>query len=53
MTPQAYAATAVENDGIFGAFFRKQSYLNIAYLLLSLPLGTFYFAVLVSGLSSG
>src|SRR6266498_2224342 len=53
MTPQAHAATAMENDGIFGAFFRKQSYLNIAYLFLSLPLGAFYFAILVSGLSTG
>jgi hypothetical protein len=53
MTPQAHAATAMEHDGIFGAFFRKQSYLNIAYLLLSFPLGTFYFAILVTGLSAG
>jgi hypothetical protein len=36
-----------------GAVGRVQSYLNIAYLLLSFPLGTFYFVFLVAGISTG
>lgn len=37
----------------FGVFFEKQTYLNLAYLLLALPLGVIYFAVLVTGFSLG
>ena len=37
----------------FGAVSTPQSYLNIAYLLLAFPLGTFYFVFLVTGLSLG
>jgi hypothetical protein len=37
----------------FGVVARPQSYRNIGYLLLGLPLGTIWFAVLVSGLSVG
>ncbi len=33
--------------------FRKQTYLNILYLLFTFPLGTAYFVFLVSGLSLG
>ncbi|MDK2830775.1 MAG: hypothetical protein PWQ51_596 [Methanolobus sp.] len=33
--------------------FRKQTYLNILYLLFSFPLGTAYFIFLVTGLSFG
>lgn len=36
---------------IYGETGKKQTYRNIAYLLLSLPLGTFYFVLLVTGLS--
>ena len=37
----------------FGVVARGQSYLNIIYLLLAFPLGTFYFVFLVTGLSLG
>ncbi|MEY2401949.1 MAG: hypothetical protein QOJ08_2060 [Ilumatobacteraceae bacterium] len=36
---------------IFGVLNEPQSYRNIGYLLLGLPLGTIWFAVLISGLS--
>ena len=39
--------------GLFGAIVDSQSYLNIIYLLLTLPLGIFYFAFLVTGFSLG
>ncbi|MFC2027833.1 MAG: sensor domain-containing protein [Chloroflexi bacterium] len=39
--------------GVFGVVIDPQSYLNIAYLLLALPLGTAYFTFLVTGLSVG
>ncbi|MFC2078985.1 sensor domain-containing protein [Candidatus Bipolaricaulota bacterium] len=37
----------------FGVVTDLQSYLNIVYLLLAFPLGTFYFVFLVTGLSLG
>lgn len=37
----------------FGVVTNSQSYLNIFYLLLAFPLGTFYFVFLVTGLSLG
>jgi len=37
----------------FGVVTNPQSYLNIGYLLLAFPLGTFYFVFLVTGLSLG
>ena len=37
----------------FGVVTNPQSYLNIVYLLLAFPLGTFYFVFLVTGLSLG
>ncbi len=37
---------------IFGVVTQPQSYRNIAYLLLGLPLGTIWFSVLISGLST-
>ncbi len=37
---------------IFGVATQPQTYRNIAYLLLGLPLGTIWFSVLVSGLSA-
>ena len=53
-TPTAgYAEAGDVYGGFFGAFARKQSYLNIAYLFLSFPLGIFYFVFLVVGLSLG
>jgi len=36
---------------IFGVVAQPQSYRNIGYLLLGLPLGTIWFSVLISGLS--
>ncbi|MFC1905084.1 sensor domain-containing protein [Chloroflexota bacterium] len=39
--------------GFFGVVAEPQSYLNIVYLLLALPLGTFCFVFLVTGLSLG
>lgn len=39
--------------GFFGAVIDLQSYVNVAYLLLALPLGTAYFIFLVTGLSVG
>ncbi|HLJ35872.1 MAG TPA: sensor domain-containing protein [Ktedonobacteraceae bacterium] len=38
---------------LFNALGRKQTWLNISYLLLSFPLGTFYFVFLVTMLSLG
>lgn len=38
-------------ESILGAFARKESYLNIVYLLLSFPLGIFYFIFVMVGLS--
>ena len=37
----------------FGVFLRGQTYLNMLYLLLSFPLGLFYFTFLVVGISVG
>ncbi|KGK97758.1 hypothetical protein LI82_08245 [Methanococcoides methylutens] len=37
----------------FGVVTRKQTYLNLIYLLFSFPLGTAYFIFLVTGLSMG
>jgi hypothetical protein len=40
-------------DKFFGVFLHPQTYLNGLYLLLSFPLGLFYFIFLVVGLSAG
>lgn len=40
-------------QGVFGVVTRKQTYLNLTYLLFSFPLGTAYFIFLVTGLSMG
>ena len=45
--------SAKRSNRFLGAYSDPQSYLNIAYLLLAFPLGTFYFAFLVTGLSLG
>ncbi len=37
----------------FGVFLRGQTYLNTLFLLISFPLGIFYFVVLVTGFSLG
>jgi hypothetical protein len=39
--------------GFFGVIVDPQSYLNIVYLLVAFPLGTFYFVFLITGLSLG
>jgi hypothetical protein len=38
-------------DRIFGVVLEKQTYKNMGYLLLSFPLGLFYFVILVPGIS--
>lgn len=42
-----------ERPGFLGAIAHRQSYVNIAYLLLGLPLGIAYFVFLVTGISVG
>jgi hypothetical protein len=37
----------------FGVGFKLQTYLNLIYLTLALPLGVFYFALLLTGLTTG
>ncbi|HMN59125.1 MAG TPA: sensor domain-containing protein [Anaerolinea sp.] len=37
----------------FGVIIRPQTYLNLLYLLLALPLGLFYFTFLIVGLTAG
>ncbi len=44
---------AISKPGYFKVIADRQSYLNIVYLLMALPLGTFYFVFLVTGLSLG
>jgi hypothetical protein len=48
----AYAEHS-HDGGFFGVVGHSQSYLNLLYLLLSFPLGIFYFVFLVTGLSLG
>jgi hypothetical protein len=54
-TPTSLDAHSLEPTSpaqrFFGVVARPQSYRNIAYLLLGLPLGTAWFALLVSGVS--
>src|SRR5579859_3601636 len=38
---------------VVGVVWRKQTYLNLAYLIASFPLGQIYFVVLVTGISVG
>ena len=45
--------SSLEKRGFFGVVADPQSYINIIYLLLAFPLGTFYFVFLVTGLSLG
>jgi hypothetical protein len=40
-------------ETVLGLFFARQTYLGLVYALLGLPLGTFYFVFLVTGLSLG
>lgn len=51
------AGSVTRNDyrgrGFFEVVTAPQSYLNLLYLVLSLPLGVFYFAFLTSGLALG
>jgi hypothetical protein len=42
-----------QRSGFLHFLIEKQTYLNIAYLLLALPLGTAYFVFLVTGFSLG
>ena len=44
---------ASRRPGFLGAVAHRQSYINIVYLLLGLPLGTAYFVFLVTGISVG
>ena len=43
----------LRGPGFFSAVAHRQTYFNIAYLLLGLPLGAFYFVFLVTGISVG
>ncbi|MBM3791352.1 MAG: hypothetical protein FJW35_13540, partial [Acidobacteria bacterium] len=40
-------------EGFFDVVTNRQSYLNLLYLLISFPLGTFYFIFIVTGISLG
>lgn len=46
-----------ENENYLGVFFnvvtKKQAYINILYLLLTFPIGIFYFIFMVTGISLG
>jgi hypothetical protein len=44
---------ADKRNGLLGVIAKPQTYRNILYLLLGLPLGTLYFTVLVTGWSVG
>ena len=46
-------ASSLGEAGFFGVLAHGQSYLNAVYLLLSFPLGIFYFVFLTVGLSLG
>jgi hypothetical protein len=53
MSGQTYLQEEFEVRNLLGSLGRVQSCLNVLYLLLSFPLGVFYFAFLVSGFSLG
>jgi len=42
-----------QNAGLFEVTTSRQTYLNLLYLILSFPLGVFYFVFLIVGLSVG
>ena len=42
-----------KSSGFFGVIAKRQTYLNMLYLLLSFILGIFYFVFLVTGISIG
>jgi two-component system, OmpR family, phosphate regulon sensor histidine kinase PhoR len=50
---RAPSARPSPRAAIFGVATRRQSYMNLLYLLVAFPLGTAYFIFLVTGLSSG
>ena len=47
------AHSSQELDSVLGVVAKPQTYQNIAYLLLSFPLGILYFVLLVTGISLG
>ena len=51
MSTQLRSPTFAET--VLRPFFARETYLGLAYALLGLPLGTFYFVFLVTGLSVG
>jgi hypothetical protein len=53
MNVQAYSSEESELRDFFGAIARVESYLNILYLLLSFPLGVFYFVFFTTGFALG
>ena len=54
MPPDQHGHSIADNrTTFFGVIAEPRSYRNIIYLLLGLPLGTFYFTVLVTGISLG
>lgn len=50
---QRRRSTTGDRTGFFGVIKEPRSYRTIIFLLLGLPLGTFYFVVLVTGVSVG
>lgn len=46
-------AEMITLENILGVVVRPQTYLNMAYLIASFPLGVLYFVVIVTGLSAG
>ena len=50
-TVSPYAASVL--DGVWHLLTHSRTYLRIAYLVLAFPLATFYFTVLVTGISLG
>ena len=42
-----------ERSDFFNSIWKSQTWLNVLYLILSFPLGIFYFVILVTGISLG
>ncbi len=54
MSEASWSSSATEAlERFLGVPFRRQTYCNLAYLLLAFPLGIAYFTVVTAGLSTG
>jgi len=51
MQPVDALQTKTDSPGFFGVIGRAQSYVNLVYLLISFPLGIFYFVFLMTGIA--